>query len=70
MWLERFNIVAISLHPDQPAFRLGQLTRPPLCDWMIFAGTAGAVSSPGCYLAALRLVPMVSMFEMRELLVE
>ena len=67
MWLERFNIVAMSLRrTNLPAARGGYA--PTLWDWMILFGTVGLFLTG--LLLTLRLVPMVAMHEMRELLRE
>ena len=66
MWLERFNIV-----DDEPA--RARICHPPgavtcrtIWDWAVFGGTVGLFLTG--FLLALRLVPIVSMYEMRELL--
>jgi hypothetical protein len=41
---------------------------PTIWDWTIFAGTVGLFAT--MLLLTLRVVPMVSMYEMRELLTE
>lgn len=67
MWLERFNIVVISLMRTHLPSAWGSYA-PTIWDWAVFAGTIGLFATG--FLLALRLVPMVSMFEMRELLAE
>jgi Ni/Fe-hydrogenase subunit HybB-like protein len=65
MWLERFVIVVVSLHRDFLNSSWG-MYYPTRWDWMAFIGTLGF------FLAAmflfLRILPMISIFEMRTLL--
>src|SRR6201998_3468076 len=67
MWLERFIIVAVSLHRDFLTSSWGMYS-PTRWDWMTFVGTLGM------FLAAmflfLRVLPAISIFEMRTLLPE
>jgi molybdopterin-containing oxidoreductase family membrane subunit len=67
MWLERFIIVVVSLSRDFLTSSWG-MYYPTRWDWMIFIGTIGM------FLAAmflfLRLLPAISIFEMRTLLPE
>src|ERR1700751_5690103 len=67
MWLERFVIVVISLHRDFLPSSWG-MYYPTRWDWMTFVGTIGM------FLAAMflfvRILPMISIFEMRTLLPE
>ncbi len=65
MWLERFNIVRISLTRTNLPSAWGPYV-PTIWDWAIFTGTIGLFLTG--LLLALRLVPIVSMFEVRELL--
>ena len=67
MWLERFNIVEMSLRRTELPSAWGGYV-PSFWDWAIFGGTVGLFLSG--FLLAVRAVPMVSMFEMRELLTE
>ena len=60
-----FNIVLISLSARNLPSAWGRYV-PTFWDWAIFVGTIGLFLTG--FLLALRLVPMVSMFEMRELL--
>jgi Ni/Fe-hydrogenase subunit HybB-like protein len=64
MWLERFVIVVTSLHRDFLPSSWG-MYYPTVWDWATFAGTIGL------FLALLflfiRLLPMISIFEMRTL---
>jgi Ni/Fe-hydrogenase subunit HybB-like protein len=65
MWLERFVIVVVSLHRDFVTSSWG-MYYPTRWDWMTFVGTIGL------FLAAMflfvRILPMISIFEMRTLL--
>jgi len=67
MWLERFIIVVVSLHRDFLTSSWG-MYYPTRWDWMTFIGTIGM------FLAAMflfvRILPMISIFEMRTLLPE
>src|SRR5215469_11451319 len=67
MWLERFIIVVVSLSRDFQNSSWG-MYYPTRWDWMTFIGTIGM------FLAAMflfcRILPMISIFEMRTLLPE
>jgi Ni/Fe-hydrogenase subunit HybB-like protein len=67
MWLERFIIVVVSLHRDFLTSSFG-MYYPTRWDWMTFIGTIGM------FLCAMflfvRILPMISIFEMRTLLPE
>src|SRR5579863_7684520 len=67
MWLERFVIVVLSLHRDFLTSSWG-MYYPTRWDWMTYIGTIGM------FLAAmflfLRILPAISIFEMRTLLPE
>jgi molybdopterin-containing oxidoreductase family membrane subunit len=67
MWLERFVIVITSLHRDYLPSSWG-MYYPTRWDWAIYIGTIGL------FLALLflfiRFLPMISIFEMRELVHE
>jgi molybdopterin-containing oxidoreductase family membrane subunit len=67
MWLERFIIVVVSLSRDFLTSSWGQYY-PTKWDWMTFAGTIGM------FLTAMwlfvRILPMISIFELRTLLPE
>ena len=67
MWLERFIIVVVSLHRDFLTSSFG-MYYPTRWDWMTFVGTIGM------FLCAMflfvRILPMISIFEMRTLLPE
>jgi molybdopterin-containing oxidoreductase family membrane subunit len=65
MWLERFDIVIESLHRDHLPSAWGGYA-PTFWDWSLFAGTVGLFFSG--FLLFVRLLPVISMFEMRELL--
>ncbi len=67
MWLERFNIVELSLLRTHLPSSWG-IYVPTIWDWAVFGGTVGLFLTG--FLLAVRLVPMVSMYEMRELLAE
>jgi Ni/Fe-hydrogenase subunit HybB-like protein len=65
MWLERFNIVEMSLMRTDLPSAWGSYV-PTFWDWSILGGTMGLF---GCgLLLTVRFVPMVSMYEMRELM--
>src|SRR5450755_2831670 len=67
MWLERFIIIVMSLHRDFLTSSWG-MYYPTRWDWMTYIGTMGM------FLAAiflfLRILPAISIFEMRALLPE
>jgi hypothetical protein len=67
MWLERFVIVVISLTRDFLTSSWG-MYYPTRWDWMTFLGTIGM------FLMAMflfvRILPMISIFEIRQLLPE
>lgn len=67
MWLERFIIVVVSLHRDYLPSSFG-MYYPTRWDWMTYVGTIGM------FLCAMflfvRILPMISIFEMRTLLPE
>ena len=67
MWLERFVIVITSLHQDYLPSSWG-MYYPTIWDWATFIGTLGLF----CFLLVLfiRFLPMISIFEMRELVAE
>jgi len=67
MWLERFVIVVISLHRDYLPSAWRMYT-PTFWDWATYIGTIGLFLSL-LYLF-VRLLPMISIFEMRELVEE
>jgi Ni/Fe-hydrogenase subunit HybB-like protein len=67
MWLERYVIVVTSLHRDFLPSSWGMYAGT-IWDWAVFLGTIGLF----CWLMLLfvRLLPIISMAEMRKLLVE
>jgi Ni/Fe-hydrogenase subunit HybB-like protein len=67
MWLERFIIVVVSLQRDFLTSSWG-MYYPTRWDWAIFIGTIGFFLA--CMFLFVRLLPMISIFEMRTLLPE
>jgi molybdopterin-containing oxidoreductase family membrane subunit len=67
MWLERFVIVVISLHRDFLTSSWGAYY-PTKWDWMTFIGTIGFFLF--AFFLFVRILPMISIFEMRTLLPE
>ena len=67
MWLERFVIVVVSLHRDYMPSRWGMYS-PTFWDYAIFLGTIGLFFT--LLFIFLRLLPMISMTEVRELIAE
>ncbi len=67
MWLERFIIVVVSLHRDFLTSSWG-MYYPTRWDWMTYIGTIGLFLS--AMFLFVRLLPMISIFEMRTLLPE
>ncbi len=67
MWLERFIIVVVSLHRDFLNSSWG-MYYPTRWDWATFIGTLGFFTA--CMFLFLRLLPSISIFEMRTLLPE
>jgi Ni/Fe-hydrogenase subunit HybB-like protein len=67
MWLERFIIVVVSLHRDFLNSSWG-MYYPTRWDFMTFIGTLGFFLA--CMFLFCRLLPMISIFEMRTLLPE
>jgi Ni/Fe-hydrogenase subunit HybB-like protein len=67
MWLERFIIVVVSLQRDFLNSSWG-MYYPTRWDWAIFIGTLGFFVA--CMFLFLRLLPMISIFELRTLLPE
>ncbi|HEX6907596.1 MAG TPA: NrfD/PsrC family molybdoenzyme membrane anchor subunit [Terriglobales bacterium] len=67
MWIERFVIVIISLHRDFLTSSWG-MYYPTKWDWFTLLGTVGFFFM--CMLLFLRVLPMISIFELRELLPE
>jgi Ni/Fe-hydrogenase subunit HybB-like protein len=64
MWLERFVIVVISLHRDFMPSSWG-MYYPTFWDISTFVGTIGMFLC--CIFLFVRVLPMISIFEMREL---
>jgi molybdopterin-containing oxidoreductase family membrane subunit len=67
MWLERFIIIVVSLHRDFLNSSWG-MYYPTRWDWAIFIGTLGLFSA--AMFLFVRLLPMISIFELRTLLPE
>jgi molybdopterin-containing oxidoreductase family membrane subunit len=65
MWLERFVIVITSLHRDFLPSSWG-MYYPTIWDWATFAGSIGLFLA--LMFLFIRLLPMISMFELRQLL--
>jgi Ni/Fe-hydrogenase subunit HybB-like protein len=65
MWLERFVIVVISLQKDFLPASWG-LYMPTRWDWATYIGTLGFFLF--AFLLFIRVLPMISIFEMRDLL--
>jgi molybdopterin-containing oxidoreductase family membrane subunit len=65
MWLERFVIVVTSLHRDFLPSSWGMYI-PTRWDTMFFFGTIGLFLT--LFYLFIRVLPMISIFEMRELL--
>ena len=68
MWLERFVIVVVSLHPATSCRRPGACTRRRCWDWSTFIGTLGLFFA--LLFLFIRVLPMISIFEMRTILPE
>jgi len=67
MWLERFVIIVTSLHRDFLPSSWGMYT-PTIWDVGTFVGTIGLFVS--LLFLFIRVLPMISIFEMRTLLPE
>jgi molybdopterin-containing oxidoreductase family membrane subunit len=67
MWLERFVIVVVSLHRDFLPSSWGMYI-PTVWDWSTYAGTIGLFLA--LMFLFIRLLPMISIFEMRQILPE
>lgn len=67
MWCERYQIVVMSLRRPRIPSAWGAFS-PTIWDWLTLFGTVGLFAAG--ILVALRLVPMISMFEMREMMTE
>jgi molybdopterin-containing oxidoreductase family membrane subunit len=67
MWLERFVIIVISLSRDYLTSSWG-MYYPTRWDWMTFIGTIGMFLT--AMFLFVRILPMISIFEIRQLLPE
>lgn len=67
MWLERFIIIVTSLHRDFLPSAWG-MYYPTIWDWATYVGTIGLFFA--LLFLFLRFLPMISIFEMRELVSE
>jgi molybdopterin-containing oxidoreductase family membrane subunit len=67
MWLERFIIVVVSLHRDYLPSAWDMYV-PTFWDWSTFIGTIGLFTA--LMFLFIRLLPVISIFEMRELVEE
>lgn len=67
MWLERFVIIVVSLHRDFLPSSWGSYAGT-IWDWATFLGTIGLFLT--LIFLFVRLLPMISIFEMRHLLAE
>jgi molybdopterin-containing oxidoreductase family membrane subunit len=67
MWLERFVIIVTSLHRDYLPSSWG-MYRPTVWDWSTYLGTIGLFFT--LLFVFLRLLPAISIFEVRTLLPE
>ncbi|HYZ64744.1 MAG TPA: NrfD/PsrC family molybdoenzyme membrane anchor subunit, partial [Acetobacteraceae bacterium] len=63
MWFERYEIVVTSLHRPRLPSAWGNYA-PTFWDWALFAGTFGLFLT--LFLVAIRLLPVMSMAEMRQ----
>jgi molybdopterin-containing oxidoreductase family membrane subunit len=67
MWLERFMIIVISLTRDWLPSAWRNYS-PTVWDWSMFIGTLGFFAA--LFFLFIRVLPMISIFEMRELVSE
>jgi molybdopterin-containing oxidoreductase family membrane subunit len=67
MWLERFVIIVVSLHRDYVPAAWDQFS-PTFWDWSTYIGTIGLFLT--LLFLFIRVLPMISIFEMRELVEE
>jgi len=67
MWLERFVIIVVSLHRDFLPSSWGMFY-PTLWDWLTLLGSMGLFFTS--IFVFIRVLPMISIFEMRHLLTE
>jgi hypothetical protein len=67
LWLERFVIVVVSLHRDFLPSSWGMFY-PTIWDWLTLLGSLGLFFT--AIFVFIRVLPMISIFEMRHLLTE
>jgi molybdopterin-containing oxidoreductase family membrane subunit len=67
MWLERYVIIVVSLHRDYLPSSWG-LYSPTIWDWATFIGSMGLFAT--LLFLFVRLLPVIAMFEMREIVAE
>jgi molybdopterin-containing oxidoreductase family membrane subunit len=67
MWLERYMILVTSLYRDFLVSSWG-VYHPTFWDWATYAGTIGLFFVP--FLLLIRLLPVISIFETKEVLHE
>jgi molybdopterin-containing oxidoreductase family membrane subunit len=67
MWLERYVIIVVSLHRDYLPSSWG-LYSPTIWDWATFIGSMGLFAT--LLFLFVRLLPVIAMFEMREMVAE
>jgi molybdopterin-containing oxidoreductase family membrane subunit len=67
MWIERFVIVVTSLHRDYLPSAWGIFV-PTVWDWATLLGTIGLFFA--LFFLFIRMLPMISIFELRELVSE
>jgi molybdopterin-containing oxidoreductase family membrane subunit len=67
MWLERYMIICTTLHRDYLPSSWGMF-QPTIWDWLTYFGTIGVFLV--LFLLFIRLMPMISISEMRALLPE
>ena len=65
MWMERFMIIVVSLERDFLPSSWG-VFKPTFWDWATLAGSLGTFAL--LFLLFVRFLPMISMYEVRELL--
>jgi len=63
MWFERYMLLVTTLYHDYLVSSWGEY-RPSLWDWSLFAGMLGVFLVP--FLLFVRLLPVISIFEIRE----
>jgi molybdopterin-containing oxidoreductase family membrane subunit len=67
MWFERYMLLATALYRDYLVSSWGYYA-PSLWDWTLFAGMMGVFFTP--FLLFVRFLPMISAFEVKEVLFE